>query len=251
MRRLTSICAAVIAALAAFAACQPEAYTGPLDYPEGSWEGIRSEYFFNGEKVADVDSCETLGVSFYKQGLCCFEGGKGAFPYTYDNETKYLQIDSTLWEVSVLTGAELVMTYLYTLYPSEPEEPETPEVASEEGEEPVEPSEPVDPSEPTDPENPEEPVDPSEPTDPDNPEEPVEPEVPEVKPDKNGVILPAEYNGCEINADKNGYFYINEAAEKVYCKFKGWTDQDKTLIIDFWYDRHTDYFIPLVVETKK
>ena len=224
MRRSTSIYAAVIAALAAFAACQPEAYTGPLDYPEGSWEGIRSEYFFNGEKVADIDSCETLGVSFYKQGLCCFEGVKGAFPYTYDNETKYLQIDSTLWEVSVLTGAELVMTYLYTLYPSEPEEPETPEVASEEGEEPVEPSEP---------------------------EEPVEPEVPEVKPDKNGVILPAEYNGCEINADKNGYFYINESAEKVYCKFKGWTDQDKTLIIDFWYDRHTDYFIPLVVETKK
>ena len=224
MRRLTSICAAVIAALATFAACQPEAYTGPLDYPEGNWDGIRSEYFFNGEKVADVDSCETLGVSFYKQGLCCFEGVKGAFPYTYDNETKYLQIDSTLWEVSVLTGAELVMTYLYTLYPSEPEEPETPEVASEEGEEPVEPSEP---------------------------EEPVEPEVPEVKPDKNGVILPAEYNGCEINADKNVYFYINEAAEKIYCKFKGWTDQDKTLIIDFWYDRHTDYFIPLVVKTKK
>lgn len=236
MRRLTSICAAVIAALAAFAACQPEAYTGPLDYPEGNWEGIRSEYFFNGEKVADIDSCETLGVSFYKQGLCCFEGVKGAFPYTYDNETKYLQIDSTLWEVSVLTGAELVMTYLYTLYPSEPEEPETPEVASEEGEEPVEPSEPVDPEEP------------SEPTD---PEEPVEPEVPEVKPDKNGVILPAEYNGCEINADKNGYFYINESAEKVYCKFKGWTDQDQVLNIDFWYDRHTDYFIPLVIETKK
>lgn len=221
MRRLTSICAAVIAALAAFAACQPEAYTGPLDYPEGSWDGIRSEYFFNGEKVADVDSCETLGVSFYKQGLCCFEGVKGAFPFKYDDQTRYLQIDSSLWEVSVLTGAELVMTYLYTLYPSEPE---TPEVASEDGEEPDQPSEP---------------------------EEPVEPEVPEVKPDKNGVILPAEYNGCEISADKNGYFYINESAEKVYCKFKGWTDQDKSLIIDFWYDRHTDYFIPLVVETKK
>ena len=245
MRRLTSIFAAVIAALAAFAACQPEAYTGPLDYPEGNWDGIRSEYFFNGEKVADVDSCETLGVSFYKQGLCCFEGIKGAFPFKYDDQTRYLQIDSTLWEVSLLTGAELVMTYLYTLYPSEPEEPETPEtpespeVVSEEGEDIVEPSEPTDP---------EEPADPSEPTD---PEEPVEPEVPEVKPDKNGVILPAEYNGCEINADKNGYFYINEASEKVYCKFKGWTDQDKTLIIDFWYDRHTDYFIPLVVETKK
>ena len=218
MRRLTSIFAAVIAALAAFAACQPEAYTGPLDYPEGNWEGVRSEYFFNGEKVADVDSCETLGVSFYKQGLCCFEGVKGAFPFKYDDLTRYLQIDSSLWEVSVLTGAELVMTYLYTLYPSEPE---TLEVASEEVEEPT------------------------------DPEDPVEPEVPEVKPDKNGVVLPAEYNGCEINADKNGYFYINEASEKVYCKFKGWTDENKTLIIDFWYDRHTDHFIPLVVETKK
>ena len=235
MRRLTSICAAVIAALAAFAACQPEAYTGPLDYPEGSWDGIRSEYFFNGEKVADVDSCETLGVSFYKQGLCCFEGVKGAFPFKYDDQTRYLQIDSSLWEVSVLTGAELVMTYLYTLYPSEPEEPETAEELAE----------PETPEEPTDPENPENP------TEPETPEEPTEPVVPEVKPDKNGVILPAEYNGCEISADKNGYFYINESAEKVYCKFKGWTDQDKTLIIDFWYDRHTDYFIPLVVETKK
>ena len=236
MRRLTSICAAAIAALAAFAACQPEAYTGPLDYPDGSWEGIRSEYFFNGEKVADVDSCETLGVSFYKQGLCCFEGVKGAFPYTYDNETKYLQIDSTLWEVSVLTGAELVMTYLYTLYPSEPE---TPEVIAEE------PAEPETPEEPTDPENPENP------TEPETPEEPTEPVVPEVKPDKNGVILPAEYNGFEIYANKNGYFYKNDVGETIYCNFKGWIDQDKNLMIDFWFDRHTDYFIPLVVETKK
>lgn len=204
MRRLVLIYAA-FAALAAFAACEPEVYTGPLDYPEGNWEGIRSEYFFNGEKVADVDSCETLGISFYKQGICCFEGVKGAFPYTYDNETKYLQIDSTLWEVSVLTGVELVMTYLYTLYPSEPE----------------------------------------------SLEEPSEPEVPEVKPDENGVILPADFKGFKINADKNGYFYINDTGETVYCNFKGWLDQDNNLNIDFWFDRHTDYFIPLVIEAKK
>lgn len=242
MRRLTFIFAAALAALTtlvSLASCQPEAYTGPLDYPTGNWEGVRSEYFFNGEKVADIDSCETLGISFYKQGLCCLEGVKGAFPFTYDGQTGYLQIDMSLWEVSVLTGAELVMTYLYTVYPAEPE---TPEVASEEGEEG---EEPVEPSEPIDPETPEEP------TEPEVPEEPVEPEVPEVKPDKNGVILPAEYNGMEINADKNGYFYINDAGETVYCKFKGWFDQDKTLIIDFWYDRHTDYFIPLVIQTKK
>ena len=207
-------------------ACQPEVYTGPLDSPAGNWEGVRSEYFFNGEKVADVDSCETLGISFYKQGLCCIEGVKGAFPFTYDNDTRYLQIDSTLWEVSVMTGTELVMTYLYTLYPSEPETPVEPEEQTET-------------------------TDPEEPTEPETPEEPTEPEVPEVKPDKNGVILPAEFNGIEINANKNGYFYINDTGDTVYCNFKGWTDQDKNLIIDFWFDRHTDYFIPLVVETKK
>ena len=214
MRKLLLIFAIAVTAVIA---CQPEVYTGPLDSPAGNWEGVRSEYFFNGEKVADLDSCETLGISFYKQGLCCIEGVKGAFPFTYDNDTRYLQIDNTLWEVSVMTGTELVMTYLYTLYPSEPETP----------------------------------VEPEEQTETTDPEEPTEPEVPEVKPDKNGVILPAEYNGCEINADKNGYFYINESAEKVYCNFKGWTDQDKNLIIDFWFDRHTDYFVPLVVETKK
>lgn len=241
MRKLLLIFAVAVTAVIA---CQPEAYTGPLDSPAGNWEGIRSEYFFNGEKVADIDSCETLGISFYKQGLCCLEGVKGAFPFTYDNDTRYLQIDSSLWEVSVLTGAELVMTYLYTLYPSEPEEPET-------AEEPAEPETPEEPTDPENPENPTEPETPEEPTEPETPEEPTEPAVPEVKPDKNGVILPAEYNGFEIYANKNGYFYKNDAGETIYCNFKGWIDQDKNLMIDFWFDRHTDYFIPLVVETKK
>ena len=223
MRKLLLIFAIAVTAVIA---CQPEVYTGPLDSPAGNWEGVRSEYFFNGEKVADLDSCETLGISFYKQGLCCIEGVKGAFPFTYDNDTRYLQIDSTLWEVSVMTGTELVMTYLYTLHPSEPETP-------------------VEPEEQTEPETPEEPAEPE------TPEEPTEPEVPEVKPDKNGVILPAEFNGIEINANKNGYFYVNYAGETVYCNFKGWVDQNNNLNIDFWFDRHTDYFVPLVVETKK
>jgi hypothetical protein len=198
-----------ILAITALVACQPEAYTGPLDSPVGNWEGVRSEYFFNGEMVADVDSCETTAISFFKQGVCCIENVKGTFPFTYDNTTGYLQIDMSLWEVSVLTGAEMVMTYLYTVYPSDPEA--------------------VTPIS----------------------EEPVEPEVPEVKPDKNGVILPAEYSGYEINADQNGYFYINDTGETVYCNFKGSHDQDKKLNIDFWFDRHTDHFIPLVVEPKK
>lgn len=208
-----------IVCLAGFLAvsCKPDAYTGPLDSPVGNWEGIRSQYLFNGEQVADIDSCETTAISFYKQGLCCIEGKKGAFPYIYDQETGHLQIDNSLWQVLTLTGAEVVMQYLYTAYPPE----ETPEVAPA--------------SEET----------------PETPDTPEEPEVPEVKPDANGVILPAEYNGFTIDSDTNGYFYKNEADETVYCNFKGWKDESGTLIIDFWYDSHIDHFIPLVIPTTK
>ena len=208
-----------IVCLAGFLAvsCKPDAYTGPLDSPVGNWEGIRSQYLFNGEQVADIDSCETTAISFYKQGLCCIEGKKGAFPYIYDQETGHLQIDNSLWQVLTLTGAEVVMQYLYTAYPPE----ETPEVAPA--------------SEET----------------PETPDTPEEPEVPEVKPDANGVILPAEYHGFTIDSDTNGYFYKNEADETVYCNFKGWKNEADSLIIDFWYDSHIDHFIPLVVTTTK
>ena len=208
-----------IVCLAGFLAvsCKPDAYTGPLDSPVGNWMGTRSQYLFNGEQVADIDSCETTAISFYKQGLCCIEGKKGAFPYIYDQETGHLQIDNSLWQVLTLTGAEVVMQYLYTAYPPE----ETPEVAPA--------------SEET----------------PETPDTPEEPEVPEVKPDANGVILPAEYNGFTITSNTNGYFYKNEADETVYCNFKGWKNEADSLIIDFWYDSHIDHFIPLVVTTTK
>lgn len=212
-----------IVCLAGFLAvsCKPDAYTGPLDSPVGNWEGIRSQYLFNGEQVADIDSCETTAISFYKQGLCCIEGKKGAFPYIYDQETGHLQIDNTLWQVLTLTGAEVVMQYLYTAYPPEETPEETPEVAPA--------------SEET----------------PETPDAPEEPEVPEVKPDANGVILPAEYNGFTIESNTNGYFYKNEADETVYCNFKGWKNEADSLIIDFWYDSHIDHFIPLVITTTK
>lgn len=177
------------------ASCKPDAYTGPLDSPVGNWMGIRSQYLFNGEQVADIDSCETIAISFYKQGLCCIEGKKGTFPYIYDQETGYLQIGNSLWQVLTLTGAEVVMQYLYTVYPPE--------------------------------------------------------ETPEVKPDANEVILPAEYKGFTITADTNGYFYKNAADETVYCSFKGWKDESGTLIIDFWYDSHIDHLIPLVAPATK
>lgn len=216
-----------IVCLAGFLAvsCKPDAYTGPLDSPVGNWEGIRSQYLFNGEQVADIDSCETTAISFYKQGLCCIEGVKGAFAYTYDQETGYLQIDNSLWQVITLTGAEVVMQYLYTAYPPEETPEDTPEDTPE--------------------------VAPASEETPETPETPENPEVPEVKPDANGVILPAEYNGFTITSNTNGYFYKNEADETVYCKFKGWKNETDSLIIDFWYDSHIDHFIPLVVTAAK
>lgn len=214
MKRIIYIAFAFIAI-----ACQPDPYLGPLDSPVGNWDGYKGEYFFNGEKVAELDSCEFKGISFYKQGYCCMEGVKGAFPYIYNESNGDLQIDSTLWNVPTLTGAEMIMKFVDRIYPPEPEPtPETEEPEDGTG------------------------------ADPEQPEEPAEPEV---KPDKNGVILPAEYKGFTIEANKNGYFYINAADKKVYCEFKGWKNEADSLIIDFWYDSSTNYFVPMVVEIKK
>jgi segregation and condensation protein A len=79
-------------------------------------------------------------------------------------------------------------------------------------------------------------------------------EVPEAKPDENGIILPVEYEGLIINADDNGYYYevgVVEGTERIYCNFFGGKDEAGTMIIDFWYDKYTAHYIPLVVEPKK
>lgn len=240
MKRIIYIAFAFIAI-----ACQPDPYLGPLDSPVGNWDGYKGEYFFNGEKVAELDSCEFKGISFYKQGYCCMEGVKGAFPFVYNESNGDLQIDSTLWHVPTLTGAEMIMEFVDRIYPPEPEPVPEPENLEEgageslEGSEGSEGGETPEDGEVTDPEVPEEPV---------TPEEPV---VPEVKPDKNGVILPAEYKGFTIEANKNGYFYMNASGKKVYCEFKGWKNEADSLIIDFWYDSSTNYLAPLKVEAAK
>ncbi len=240
MKRIIYIAFAFIAI-----ACQPDPYLGPLDSPVGNWDGYKGEYFFNGEKVAELDSCEFKGISFYKQGYCCMEGVKGAFPYVYNESNGDLQIDSTLWHVPTLTGAEMIMEFVDRIYPPEPESVPEPENLEEgageslEGSEGSEGGETPEDGEVTDPEVPEEPV---------TPEEPV---VPEVKPDKNGVILPAEYKGFVIEANKNGYFYMNASGKKVYCEFKGWKNEADSLIIDFWFDSSTNYLAPLKVEVTK
>lgn len=249
MKRLIYIALAFLAF-----SCKPAPYLGPLDSPVGNWDGYKGEYFFDGELVAELDSCEFKGISFYKQGYCCIEGVKGAFPFIYNESNGDLQIDSTLWSVPTLTGEGMVMKFVDRIYPPEPEpepEPEpAPEPENPEGENP----EGGDEDSPEDTPEAEEPghgsgADPE--TDPEQPEEPEEPAEPEVKPDKNGVILPAEYKGFTIEANKNGYFYMNAAGKKVYCGFKGWKNEADSLIIDFWYDSSTNYFVPMVVEVTK
>lgn len=188
-----------ILAAAAMTACKPEAYTGPLDSPVGNWDGVHTEYFFDSEMVAEAEGCQYSAISFYKDGLCCIEGVKGAFPYTYDPALGQLTVDKTVWSVNTLTGAEMVLEYIETLYP-----------------------------------------------------DPVAPDSqPDSQPDSNGVVLPVEYKGKTINADSNGYYYEAGNTDRVYCFFYGAKDETGTLIIDFWYDSHADYFIPLVVEVKK
>ena len=246
MKRLVYIALAFLAF-----SCKPAPYLGPLDSPVGNWDGYKGEYFFDGELVAELDSCEFKGISFYKQGFCCIEGVKGAFPFIYNESNGDLQIDSTLWSVPTLTGEGMVMKFVDRIYPPEPEpEPENPEEGNSEGENP----EGGDEGRLEDTPETEEPghgsgADPE--TDPEQPEEPEEPAEPEVKPDKNGVILPAEYKGFTIEANKNGYFYMNAAGKKVYCGFKGWKNETDSLIIDFWYDSSTNYFVPMVVEVTK
>lgn len=180
--------------------CKPAPYLGPLDSPVGNWEGVKGQYRFNGEMVAELDSCVFSAISFYKQGYCCIEGIKGAFPFIYDNESGDLQIDSTLWSVTTLTGAEMVMDFVDRIYPEIPE----PETGTE--------------------------------TETGTPETPA-------TPDKNGVVLPAEYKGFTIEANRNGYFYINDSGKTVYCNFKGIKNDADSLIIDFWYDTHTNHFV--------
>lgn len=204
-----------VAALMSMCSCKPEAYTGDLDSVIGNWEGIGAEYYFNGESVATADSCIYPAISFYRQGLCCIEGMKGAFEYVYDHSSGNLQIDSTLWNVTTLNGTSLVMTFTGWIFPdiagqgmSADDTAQSDEMTGQEED--------------------------------------------AVRPDKNGVILPAEFKGITIEADGNGYYYMDAAdSSLVYCGFIGHKNAADSLIIDYWYDSHTDRFIPLIVESKK
>ena len=176
----------LILAVSSLMACEPDTYTGPLDSPVGNWDGVKAEYYFDGEMVGETDVCQYSAISFYKDGLCCIEGIKGAFPYTYEHSSETLVIENTIWTVPTLTGAEMILEYLETTYT----ETATPFISE--------------------------------------------------------FDLPIEYRGISINADNYGYYYDTGQGDKVYC-FCYKTSGN----VDFWYDTHTDHFIPLVVEVKK
>ena len=97
----------IIACGLLFFACMPEAYVGPLDSPIGNWQGSECDYYFNGELVGDADSTYYSAMTFYKEGLVCIEGVKGAIPFSYDPQAHILQIDSLSWAVVNLHSEDM------------------------------------------------------------------------------------------------------------------------------------------------
>ena len=96
--------------LIALASCKPEVYLGPLDSPIGNWQGVVSKYYFNGDYVYEAPGCTYSAISFYKDSLCCIEGVKGAFKWSYSSDS--LIVDTTVWRVSQLTGRMMGLEYL-------------------------------------------------------------------------------------------------------------------------------------------
>lgn len=200
-----------------FFACKPEAYVGPLDSPVGNWQGVGCDYYFNGELVGDADSSYYSAMTFYKEGLVCIEGVNGAFPFSYDPQTHILQIDSLSWAVLNLHSEDMTLKYLGRIYPTPPSSEEVKSDGTED-----------DGSDGSD------------------EEEDLGPE-----PDKNGVILPADYQGFTIEADSNDYYYVNSNGIKTYCTPVGQLNAEGILEIALWYDTRTDYYGPLVVIEEK
>lgn len=197
-------------------ACKPEAYVGPLDSPVGNWEEAGCDYYFNGEIVGDADSSYYSAMTFYKEGLCCIEGVKGAFPFSYDPQTHILQIDSLSWAVVNLHSEDMTLKYLGRIYPTPPSS--SPEVKADEGSE----------------------------SGPETGDDEGKDEEQEPKPDKNGIILPVEYQGFTITADSKDYYYTNSNGDKIYCTPVGQLNAEGLMEIALWYDTRTDYYGPLV-----
>ena len=103
----------ILIGLIALASCKPEVYLGPLDSPVGNWQGVVSKYYFNGEYIYEAPGCTYSAISFYKDTLCCIEGIKGAFKWTYSSDS--LIVDTTVWRVTELSGRMMNLEYLGTV----------------------------------------------------------------------------------------------------------------------------------------
>lgn len=100
----------IIGVLFILGACRPEVYLGPLDSPLGNWKSLESTLYFAGENVYEDTLCFYPSISFYKDSLCCIEGAKGAFVWTYDEDR--LVVDSVQWRAEELTGRQMTLDYL-------------------------------------------------------------------------------------------------------------------------------------------
>ncbi len=179
--------------------CKPDIYKGPLDNPYGNWLGVHTDYFFNSETVAQTDACGYSVISFYRQGLCCIEGHKGALPFSYDHESSSLEVGQDRWTVTTLTGAEMVLEFIGTVIPEQEPDDNGGETGTEENEDGL---------------------------------------------DGNGIKLPAEFKGMTITSDGTAYFYTDKNGKQVRCYFVGTKDENGTTKVDFWFDTHTDRFVP-------
>lgn len=179
--------------------CKPDIYKGPLDNPYGNWLGVHTDFFFNSETVAQTDACGYSVISFYRQGLCCIEGHKGALPFSYDHESSSLEVGQDRWTVTTLTGAEMVLEFIGTVIPEQEPDDNGGETGTEENEDGL---------------------------------------------DGNGIKLPAEFKGMTIISDGTAYFYTDKNGKQVRCYFVGTKDENGTTKVDFWFDTHTDRFVP-------
>lgn len=186
-------------ALITISSCKPDIYKGPLDNPYGNWLGVHTDYFFNSETVAQTDACGYSVISFYRQGLCCIEGHKGALPFSYDHESSSLEVGQDRWTVTTLTGAEMVLEFIGTVIPEQEPDDNGGETGTEENEDGL---------------------------------------------DGNGIKLPAEFKGMTITSDGTAYFYTDKNGKQVRCYFVGTKDENGTTEVDFWFDTHTDRFVP-------
>ena len=125
--------------LLTLAACGPKTYLGPLDSPVGNWKEAVSKYYFNGENVYEAQSCTYSATSFYKDSLCCIQGVKGTFKWTYSGDS--LVVDSTIWKVTDLSGRKMDLDYLGMIEKSVTNPDENVAAAGEETQEPQSPIE--------------------------------------------------------------------------------------------------------------